>query len=204
MKKELFNSAKLQQQIEFIIEIDKLKTILRKTKILNSDRRENSAEHSWQLALGAMILSEHCNEAINVAHVIKMLLVHDLVEIYAGDVFLYDKPSDDSLFKKEMEAAEKIFSILPKEQNEELLELWKEFDSQQTPEAQFANSIDRLIPMLLNFSSEGSAWKEFSITANQAIDKNKHIRNASQTLWNLAEQIINDAVKKGYLIENKK
>lgn len=202
MKKELFNSTKLQQQIEFIIEIDKLKSILRKTKILNSDRRENSAEHSWQLALAAMILSEHCNETINVAHVIKMLLVHDLVEIYAGDVFLYDKPSHDFLFQEEMEAAEKIFSILPKEQNEELLELWKEFDTQETMEARFANSIDRLIPILLNFSSEGNTWKEFSITADQVIDKNEHIKDGSQVLWDLAEQIIQEAINNGYLIKN--
>ena len=120
-------NEKFEQQITFILEIDKLKTVLRKTRILNEDRFENSAEHSWQLALAAIILSEYANEKIDVAHVTKMLLIHDLVEVYSGDTFHYHKEADETLAAREMEAAKKIFGILPEEQGKELLDLWIEF-----------------------------------------------------------------------------
>jgi putative hydrolase of HD superfamily len=192
---------KFKQQICFILEIDKLKTVLRKTKILHEDRLENSAEHSWQLALAAIILSEYANEKIDVAHVTKMLLIHDLVEVYSGDTFHYHKEADDTLSEREMEAEKKIFGILPKGQGKELLALWVEFENRQTPEAQFAASIDRFMPMLMNSYSDGKAWKEFSITAKQVFDKNQHIKNGSNLLWDVAQKIIQDAIEGGSLVE---
>lgn len=199
METTLLIHEKLKKQINFILEIDNLKTVLRKTRILHEDRLENSAEHSWQLALAALVLSEYANEKVDVAHVIKMLLVHDLVEVYSGDTFHYHKEADETLSAREMEAAKKIFSILPADQEKEFLALWIEFDDQQTSEAQFAASLDRLMPMLMNFHSGGKAWKEFSITAKQVIDKNQHIKNGSTALWNLAQEMIQNAVEKGML-----
>jgi len=199
MKTSFLLNKKLKQQISFILEIDKLKTVLRKTKILHEDRLENSAEHSWQLALAALILSEYANEKVDVNHVIKMLLVHDLVEVYSGDTFHYHKEAYETLVAREMEAAKKIFGILSEEQGKELLALWMEFENQRTPEAQFAASIDRLIPMLMNSYSGGKAWKEFSITSKQVLDKNQHIKNGSTVLWDFAQELIQGAIEKGNL-----
>ncbi|MFZ4116106.1 MAG: HD domain-containing protein [Chthoniobacterales bacterium] len=198
METTSFLHGKLKQQIDFILEIDKLKTVLRKTKILHEDRHENSAEHSWQLALAAIILAEYANEQINITHVIKMLLIHDLVEVYSGDTFHYHKETDETLSARELEAAEKIFGLLPQEQGKELLSLWIEFDCQQTPEAKFATSIDRLMPMLLHSHSDHKIWNEFSITSKQVIDKNQHINNGSTALWHFAQEMIRDAVEKGH------
>ncbi len=199
MKTTSFANEKFKQQIAFILEIDKLKTILRKTKLLNENRFENSAEHSWQLALAAILLSEYANEKIDVAHVTKMLLIHDLVEVYSGDTFHYHKEADETLPEREREAAKKIFGILPEEQGKELLALWIEFETQQTPEAQFATSIDRLLPMLMHSHRNGDLWKEFSITAKQVIDKNQHIKNGSTVLWDFAQELIQEAIEKGTL-----
>lgn len=199
MGASFFLNEKFNKQIRFILEIDKLKTVLRKTKVLDEDRLENSAEHSWHVALAAIVLSEYANKKIDVAHVTKMLLVHDLVEVYSGDTFHYQKEADKTLSEREKNAAKKIFGLLSEDQGAELLGLWIEFENQQTAEAQFAASIDRLMPMLMNYHSDGKAWKEFSITANQVIDKNEHIKNGSTVLWDFAQTIIRDAVEKGIL-----
>lgn len=195
MKEKLSNHERLQKQMSFILEIDKLKTVLRWTKLLHEDRRENSAEHSWQLALAAIILAEYANEQINITHVIKMLLIHDLVEVYSGDTFHYHKEADETLPAREREAAIKIFGLLPQEQGEELLSLWMEFDHQQTPEAKFATSIDRLMPMLLHSHSDYTIWKEFSVTPQQVIDKNQHINSGSTVLWDFAQKMMRDALQ---------
>ncbi len=128
-----------------------------------------------------------------------MLLIHDLVEVYSGDTFHYHKEADETLAAREMEAAKKIFGILSEEQGKELLDLWVEFENQRTPEAQFAASIDRLIPMLMNSHSGGKAWKEFSITSTQVLDKNQHIKNGSALLWDFAQEIIQGAIGKKML-----
>jgi putative hydrolase of HD superfamily len=132
MKTTSLPHVRFKQQIDFLLEIDKLKTVLRRTKLLNEDRRENSAEHSWHLALAAMILAEYANEKIDVAHVTKLLLIHDLVEVYSGDTFHYHKEADETLSARELEAAKKIFGLLPQDQGKELLSLWMEFDHQRT------------------------------------------------------------------------
>ncbi|MBX9742353.1 MAG: HD domain-containing protein [Chthoniobacterales bacterium] len=187
----------LTQQLAFILEIDKLKTILRKNHTLTAKRRENSAEHSWHLILAAMVLSEYSNEKIDLLQALKLLAIHDLVEIEAGDTFLYDRHDEEGLFLKERQAAEKTFSLLPKEQAQSFLDLWLEFEKGVTPEARFAKSLDRFLPMLLNFSSGGGTWKEFSITPSMILQKNEHIKNGSSQLWTAAQEFIKEAVQKG-------
>ncbi|KAB2644750.1 MAG: HD domain-containing protein [Verrucomicrobia bacterium] len=190
---------KFYQQISFILEIDKLKTVLRKTMLLYENRFENSAEHSWQIALAAIILAEYANEKIDIAHVTKILLVHDLVEVYCGDTFHYHKEDDTTLSEREIKAAQKIFGLLPAEQAQDFFSLWIEFESQQTPEAQFANSIDRFMPILLHSFSETKIWNKFSITQKQIIDKNNHIEKGSTLLWDFTQSLIQKAVEKGDL-----
>ncbi|HEX5324571.1 MAG TPA: HD domain-containing protein, partial [Capsulimonadaceae bacterium] len=144
------DNERLSQQIAFIIETDKLKDILRRTYIMSGDRLENSAEHSWQLALMATLLAEHSNEPIDVAHVVKMVLVHDLVEIDAGDTYCYDVVAEQDKVEREERAADRIFGLLPADQGKQIRLLWEEFEARETPEARFAAAIDRLMPMLLN------------------------------------------------------
>jgi putative hydrolase of HD superfamily len=189
----------LIKQIEFIKEIDKLKYIVRKTKLLNSDRPENDAEHSWHLAMMAIILSEHSNSPIDVLRVVKMLLIHDLVEIDAGDTFIYDTQKSHDNTEEERLAAERIFGLLPKGQASELMAIWEEFEEQKTNEARFARAMDRLEPLLQNVSNNGGTWSEFGIGFDQVYHKKQVIRNGSSRIWEYAEQLIQDSVEKGIL-----
>ncbi|MFD0712733.1 HD domain-containing protein [Paenibacillus sp. GCM10027626] len=198
------NLERLQQQIAFIMEIDKMKSIYRKSIITDRSRQENDAEHSWHLAMMAVVLLEHANaKSIDPLRVIKMVLVHDLVEIDAGDTFAYDDAGHEDKYDRELAAAERIFGILPEEQGCELMELWQEFEARATPESQFAAAIDRLAPMLLNYYTEGHSWKEYGITSDQVIARNRHIGNGSEALWQYAQTFIEDAVQKGFLAEKK-
>ncbi len=193
---------RLQKQIEFILEADKVKNILRMTRIADGSRRENDAEHQWHMALMAILLGEHtAEEDLDLLKVIKMILIHDLVEIDAGDTFCYDQNAN--LDKKEREeiAAKRIFGILPKDQGEELKALWEEFDEMKTPEAKYAAALDRLQPVLLNYMNQGGTWREHHITKEQVIKRNKPIENGSPKLWAFALGLIEDAVIKGYLKE---
>ncbi len=198
MKIKPFSQKRLKEQIDFLLEIDSLKTILRKTKILQEDRFEDAAQHSWHLALAAMILAEYANEKVNLSHVIKMLLLHDLIEIYCGDVFHYHKEADSQLASKEEEAAKKIFGLLPSDQGKKLLLLWMEFEKRETPEAKFATSIDRWMPMLLHCHSEHKLWKKYSLTPTEILQKNQQIGDGSSVLWQVAKEMISDASRKGY------
>jgi putative hydrolase of HD superfamily len=180
--------GRLEQQIAFILEIDRLKTVLRKTKLLHEERFENSAEHSWQLALAAVILAEYANESLDITRVLKMLLIHDLIEIYSGDTFHYDKEADPTLSIREREGARKIFALLPPDQEKELLMLWMEFEEQATAEAQFSTSIDRLMPLLLHASRQDKGAPRVSTT--QMLEKNRQIQQGSQELWALAQAVI--------------
>ena len=190
---------KLLQQIEFIREIDKLKYIFRKTKLINSDRLENDAEHSWHLAMMAIILAEHSNEPIDVAKVMKMVLIHDIVEIDSGDVFAYDTVKSHNNFDEELKAAKRIFGILPNEQAEEFLNIWIEFEEMKTPESKFARALDRLEPLLQNASNNGGTWREFDVKFDKVIEKKKAIKDASEELWKFAKQLIDESVEKGIL-----
>lgn len=189
----------LLQQINFIKEIDKIKYIQRKTKLINSDRNENDAEHSWHLAMMAIVLAEHSNVPIDILKVVKMVLIHDIVEIDAGDTFIYDTTKSHSNTDEERIAANRIFGMLPKEQAEELISIWEEFESGLTNEAKFAKSMDRLEPLLQNTSNDGGTWKEFGVTYDKVFEKKKVIKEGSNSIWHYAENLINESVDKGIL-----
>ena len=192
-------SERLQKQLEFIREIDKAKTVLRRSVLLDRSRRENDAEHSWHLAVMAILLAEHANEPVDLLKVLKMLLIHDLVEIDAGDTYAYDVKGHDDKQEREQRAAERIFGLLPPEQGEELRRLWEEFEERKTPEARFAAAMDRLQPVMLNYFTEGVVWRQHGVTSEQVIARNRHIAEGSEALWEVVAEYISDAVRKGYL-----
>ena len=189
----------LQQQIDFIKEIDKVKYIQRKTKLFNIDRNENDAEHSWHLAMMAIILAEHSNEPIDILKVVKMVLIHDIVEIDAGDTFIYDTQKNHTNTDEERLAAKRIFGLLPQKQAEGLIEIWEEFEAGLTHEAKFARAMDRLEPLLQNTSNNGGTWNEFDIKYSKVYDKKKIIDEGSKTIWDFAEKLIDESVEKGIL-----
>jgi len=197
--KKKMNTKDLLDQIAFIKEIDKVKYIQRKTKLFNSDRCENDAEHSWHLALMAIVLAEHSNEPIDVLKVVKMVLIHDIVEIDAGDVFIYDTVKSHDNTDEERLAANRIFGLLPKNQADELISIWEEFEAGETNEAKFARSMDRLEPLLQNTSNNGGTWKEFGVNYDKVYEKKSVIKNGSTSLWSYAEGLINESVEKGIL-----
>ena len=192
----------LLQQINFIKEIDKLKFIQRKTKLFNSDRNENDAEHSWHLAMMTIVLAEHSNVPIDILKVLKMVLIHDIVEIDAGDIFIYDTENNHSNTEEERKAANRIFGMLPKKQADELISVWEEFESGLTDEAKFAKSMDRFEPLLQNTSNNGGTWKEFGVKYDMVIEKKKSINEGSSSIWSYAENLINESVEKGILKNN--
>ena len=195
------NNDRLAQQIQFIVEIDKLKSVIRRSYLVNGSRRENSGEHSWHLAMMAIVLSEHANVDVDVLRVLKMVLIHDIVEIDAGDTFIYDEVGALDKEEREKKAAERIFGLLPAEQTGELRDLWDEFEAGQTPESKFAKSLDRLMPLLHNYHVKGKSWLAHGIKTDQVLKINAPIRDGSETLAEFALSIINDAVAKGYLRE---
>ena len=190
---------KLLQQINFIKEIDKIKYIERKTKLFNSDRRENDAEHSWHLAMMTIVLAEHSDVPIDVLKVLKMVLIHDIVEIDAGDTFIYDTEKNHTNTDEERTAANRIFGMLPKEQADELISIWEEFENGETHEAKFARSMDRFEPLLQNASNNGGTWTEFGVSYDKVYEKKKDIKEGSSSLWSYAENLINESVEKGIL-----
>lgn len=193
---------RLAQQIKFIIEIDKLKSILRQTLLIDESRRENSAEHSWHLAMMAIVLAEYAPaQDIDVLRVIKMLLIHDLVEIDAGDTFCYDVQANQNKAAREVQAATRLFGMLPEAQGIELQQIWQEFEAQQTTEAQFATALDRLQPLLHNQQTRGGTWRIHSISRNQVLQRMHPIKDGAPELWQLVEQVIEEAVAAGYLAE---
>lgn len=189
----------LLKQIEFIKEIDKLKYIQRKTKLFNSDRNENDAEHSWHLAMMTIVLAQHSNAPIDILKVLKMVLIHDIVEIDAGDTFLYDTLKNHVNTDAEKLAAERIFGMLPKSQADEFIAIWEEFETAETAEAKFARSMDRLEPLLQNISNKGGTWKEFEVDYSKVYEKKQVIKNGSTVIWKYAEKLIDDSVEEGIL-----
>lgn len=193
-------TERLQQQIQFLLEIDKLKTILRRTNLIDNSRHENDAEHSWHLAMMAVVLADHAAADVNIFRVIKMLLVHDLVEIDAGDTFAYDNsPHADTKNDREREAANRLYGLLPQDIRTELMGLWEEFEAGETADAKFAIALDRMHPLLLNYFSGGGAWTKHNITKEKVIARQCVIGDASQSLWEMVKAIIDDSEKKGYL-----
>ena len=190
---------RLTRQIAFLLEIDKLKSILRRSYLLNGTRRENSAEHSWHLSVMAMLLAEHANAPVDTLRVLKMLLVHDIVEIDADDTYCYDEVGARDKAAREQSAADRIFGLLPADQEQELRGLWDEFEERATPEAKFAASLDRLMPLLHNYHTQGRSWQENGIVSRQVLERNAHIADGSEDLWRYVHALIEDAAAKGYL-----
>lgn len=193
-------NSRLMKQLELLMELDKLKSVLRRTRVKDADKRlENSAEHSWHVALMAILLEEHANEPVDITKVVKMLLLHDIVEIDAGDTFVYDAIASQEQEEKELAAAERLFGMLPDDQAEDLKAIWLEFEQAESPEAKFAKALDRLIPILMNYNNDGQSWVEHGIAKQQVININGRIVDGSQALWSVASEVIDNAVEKGWL-----
>jgi|SRR5690554_96106 len=193
------NTEILLKQVNFIKEIDKIKYIQRKTKLFNSDRCENDAEHSWHLAMMVIVLSEHADQPLDVLKVVKMVLIHDIVEIDAGDTFIYDTENNHTNTEQELKAAHRIFGLLPAKQAEEFIGIWEEFEDGHTAESKFARAMDRFEPLLQNTSNNGGTWQEFDVPYQKVYDKKKVIEEGSRSIWKYAEGLINESVEKGIL-----
>jgi len=189
---------RLGRQMAFLIEIDHLKGILRRTRIMGGERLENSAEHSWHIAVIALVLAEHANEPVDVAHVIKMLLVHDIVEIDAGDTFAYDAVGYLDKEAREQAAADRIFGLLPPDQRDELRALWDEFEAQATADARFANLCDRLMPSLQNYYNGGGTWREAAVS-RQMVDHRLEPIHAADAVHAYVTALLDDAVAQGMI-----
>jgi putative hydrolase of HD superfamily len=194
----LSTEERLQQQIAFLVEIDRLKQILRRTRLVGGERLENSAEHSWHIAMIALVLAEHANEAVDVGHVIKMLLVHDIVEIDAGDTFAYDLAGYLDKEERECAAADRLFGLLPPDQEAELRELWDEFEAQQSADARFANLCDRLMPSLQNYYNGGGTWREAGVDRAMVEHRLEPTQSANAVHIYVAA-LLDDAVARGMI-----
>ncbi|MCI9040425.1 HD domain-containing protein [Dubosiella newyorkensis] len=180
--------SRLQKQIDFCQEIDQEKGIERKTLTLKGERFENDAEHAWHAALMAILLQEHANEEIDLLKTVTMLLIHDLVEIDAGDTYAYDEKGQENHYEKEYKAAKRIYGLLPEDQRKYLMGLWEEFEAQKTPEARFARTIDNFQPTMLNHASKGEMWKRNQIKLSQVLKRNEPSKRGSQVLWDYSYQ----------------
>lgn len=189
---------RLQQQIDFLLEIDKLKGIVRRSYVLGGERRENTAEHSWHLVMMALVLTEHADEPVDVLAVLQMLAVHDLVEIDAGDTYVFDAHGEASKADRERAAADRIFSLLPADQGARLRARWDEFEAGDSAEARFARALDRLMPLLHNVHTEGRSWQEHGIRPDQVRRLHGRITDGSIPLGRYAEQLIDHAETAGF------
>ncbi|GAB3206488.1 HD domain-containing protein [Marinactinospora thermotolerans] len=189
---------RLTAQLRFILEVDKLKRILRRNLLVDGSRRENDAEHSWHLALTARVFAEYAPQGTDIEHVVELLLVHDIVEIDAGDTFVYDTRMSASQAERERVAADRIFALLPKDQATYARGLWEEFEARLTPEARFAKAIDRLAPMLANWHTDGGTWVQYGVTKDQVLEKVRIIAEGSEALGSYATALIEDADRRGY------
>ena len=190
---------RLTQQIQFIIEIDRLKQVIRQTLLTDRSRQENSAEHSWHLAMMAIVLAEYAQEGVDLLHAIKMLLIHDLVEIDAGDTFCYDVQGNQSKATREAQAALRLFGLLPADQGSELRLLWEEFEARETVTAKFAAALDRIQPLLHNQQTEGGTWRIHGITRDRVMERMRPVETGIPKLWSFVQQVIEDCVAAGYL-----
>ncbi|MEG0832636.1 MAG: HD domain-containing protein [Oscillospiraceae bacterium] len=193
-------SDRFERQLEFLVEADKMKTIVRRTMLVDKSRRENDAEHSWHFALMAMILAQYCeDESVDMLRVLKMALVHDLIEVYAGDTFAYDKAGNLTKEKREKEAADRLFGILPEDQGAEIRALWEEFDAMETPDSRYAASIDRLQPFVNNYMTQGYTWAEGDVSRAQVYDRIGIVKSTMPQIWGFVEKVIEEAVENGQL-----
>ena len=190
---------RLQKQIKFAIVIDEMKNIFRRNLIIDGSRRENDAEHSWNLAMLAMLFEEYSTEKVNIEKVLKIALVHDLIEVYAGDTFAYDVKGNEDKLQREIESANKLFGILDPVQGAEIRALWDEFEAKETPESKYANAIDRIQPLINNYLTNGHTWKEGDVHAPQILKRMDIIRTTTPALWPIVEGIISTSIEIGIL-----
>ncbi|MFE3460791.1 HD domain-containing protein [Nocardiopsis aegyptia] len=192
------DNERLNAQLRFLLEADKLKRVLRRNLLVDGSRRENSAEHSWHLALSARTFAEYAPEGTDIDRVTEMLVVHDIVEIDAGDTFVFDQVNAETQAERERAAADRLFPLLPEDQAARARELWEEFEAGATPEARFARAVDRLAPMLANWHNEGGTWLRFGVTRAEVMAKVKLISEGSEALGSYATALVDDADRRGY------
>lgn len=190
---------RLRQQINFVMEIDKLKHIYRQNLVADGSRRENDVEHSWHLAVMALLLQEYTVEPVDITKVMKMVLLHDLVEIDAGDTFCYDSQAGLDKREREEAAADRLYGLLPPDQEEELRALWEEFEARETPEAKFAACLDRLQPLLINYHTNGGTWRIHDVSSTQVRKRMEPVGESSPTLAAYMEALVEDAIAQGIL-----
>lgn len=198
-KFKFIKDEKLKNQIKFVMVIDEMKNIFRRNLIIDGTRRENDAEHSWHLAMLAMILEEYSAEKIDIERVLKIALVHDLIEVYAGDTFAYDEKGNEDKQEREVKAADKLFGMLDSIQGAEIRALWDEFEAMETAESRYANAIDRIQPLILNYMTNGHTWKQGDVHSTQIYKRMDIIRTATPELWHIVEGIINTSIEIGIL-----
>lgn len=190
---------RLERQIAFLLEADKLKTVFRRNLIADGSRTENDAEHSWTFALAAVLLAETAAEPVDLLKVVRIALVHDIVEVDAGDTFIYDEAAKQGQAEREERAAQRLFGLLPEDQAREYLALWHEFEEGRTPEARYARSIDRLSAVILNHASQGRSWRRHGVTKERILEINSRIAHGSPALWQYVQRLVEDAARRGFL-----
>lgn len=193
---------RLNRQIDFMLEIDKEKNIFRQTHLHGYKRNENDAEHAWHLAVMAMLLSEYSNEPVDKLRVMSMVLIHDLVEIDAGDTYAYDAAGCATQRERELKAADRIFGMLPEEQESRMRALWEEFEAYETPEAKFAHTLDNFQPLILNDSNNGKDWKLHGVRKSQILKRNAKTSEGSRALWEWMERLIEKNIDAGNIIDD--
>jgi putative hydrolase of HD superfamily len=193
---------RLEEQMQFILEVDQLKSIVRQTYLLDQSRKEDDADHSWHLALMCAVLSEYANEKIDVAKTMIMVLIHDIVEIDAGDTYAYDSEGYTSKRRRELAAADRIFRLLPEDQAQRMRSLWDEFEEGNTPEAKFAVTLDHIQPILLNAGSGGKSWREHEVKLSQIMKRNETTPDGSRALWEYAKKAVMQNVDKNNIIRD--
>lgn len=198
---DMTDKERFQKQIDFCLEIDKEKQIFRQTPVSDGTRKENDAEHAWHMAIMTLILGEYANEPIDKFRTMSMLLVHDLIEIYSGDTFAYDEEAKLDQAKRELEAADRLFAMLPEDQAKEMRGLWEEFEARQTPEAKFARTMDNFQPTMLNRATGGMSWTEHKVKLSQVLERNSYTADGSAKLWNYSkENYLKPSVAEGKII----
>lgn len=194
------NFGSMTDVFGFLIEIDKLKSVQRRNKIIGSERHEDSAEHSWHFAVAAMALAPYAGEGVDIQRVIQMALIHDIVEIDAGDVLVYDLSARLAIHDHEVAAAARIFGLLPEPQRQRFHDLWEEYEANETPSARFAMMLDRVMPMLMNLNNGGQSWVENGIRLEQVLERAEFIATINPELWQYLKQHLVDAKTKGWLL----
>ena len=204
VEKTMDDKERLEKQLAFIREIDKEKMIKRQNYITDCDTREDDAQHAWHMAIMTLLLKEYANEDIDVLKTVTMLLIHDLVEVYAGDTYAYDEEGKKTQAEREAKAADKLYGLLPEDQGEYLKNLWYEFEEQKTPEARFARTMDCFQPLILNDATDGRAWKEHGVKRSQVLKRNERVRLGSEQIWEYEkENLIEKNVRNGNIIDDR-